>query len=115
MQAFTVHLPPPAAAQAPILVPERFAPWALLFGPLWLMRHGVWWWGLAGLALVILAPWPVVVAVHLLCGLCARDARRAALTRRGWRLETVVVAENADAAIRRLLDARPGLSGLFLA
>jgi hypothetical protein len=39
----------------------------------------------------------------------------AALARRGWRLETVVVAENADAALRRLLAARPNLAGLFQA
>lgn len=115
MQAFTVHLPPSAAAQAPILVPEGFAIWALIFGPLWLMRHGVWWWGLGALAVVALTPWPVVAAVHLLCGLCGRDARRAALGRRGWRLETVVVADNADQALRRLLTARPGLAGLFRA
>ena len=31
MQAFSVHLPPPAAAQTPILMPEGFAFWALVF------------------------------------------------------------------------------------
>ena len=115
MQAFSVHLPPPAAAQAPILMPDGFSFWALVFGPLWLMRHGVWWWGLAALVVTLNAPTPAIVAVHLLCGLCGRDARRAALARRGWRLETVVVAENADAALRRLLAARPNLAGLFQA
>jgi hypothetical protein len=115
MRAFTVHLPPAAVTSAPILMPERFSFWALVFGPLWLMRHGVWWWGLAALALSIVAPWPVEVAIHVLCGLCGRDARRAALGRRGWRLEGVVMAENADAALRRLLAARPGLAGLFRA
>jgi hypothetical protein len=78
-----------------------------------LIRHGVWWWGLAGLVVSLNASTPVVVAVHLLCGLCGRDARRAALARRGWRLEAVVVAKNADAALRRLLAARPNLAGLF--
>ncbi|NCY26165.1 MAG: DUF2628 domain-containing protein, partial [Alphaproteobacteria bacterium] len=59
MQAFSVHLPPPAAAQTPILMPEGFAFWALVFGPLWLIRHGVWWWGLAGLVVSLNAPTPV--------------------------------------------------------
>ena len=115
MRAYTLHLPPAATTQAPILMPERFSWWGLFFGPLWLMRHGVWWWGLGALAAAVLAPWPVGLAIHLLCGLCGPDARRAALGRRGWRLETVVVAENADAALHRLLSLRPALAGLFRA
>ncbi len=113
MRAYTLHLPPPATTQAPILMAERFSWWALLFGPFWLMRHGVWWWGLAALAVVILAPWPVEMAVFLLCALCGPDARRWALTRRGWKFEAVVMAPDADAALRRVLSERPLLTRLF--
>ena len=113
MRAYTLHLPPAASTQAPILMVERFSWWGLFFGPFWLMRHGVWWWGLAALAVVILAPPPAVLAVFLLCGFCGPDARRAALTRRGWQFEAVVIAPDAEAALKRVLTERPVLTHLF--
>lgn len=115
MRAYTLHLPPAATTQAPILIAERFSWWALVFGPLWLMRHGVWWWGLGGLAVLVFAPWPAELAVFPLCALCGPDARRAALRRRGWSFEAVVMASDGDAALRRVLAERPGLTRLFRA
>ena len=115
MRAFAVHVPPTGSARPALLLEERFSWWALLFGPLWLLRHRVWVWGVLGLALTVLGPWQAGLAVHALCGLCGADLRANALSRRGWRVEAVVMADDDETALRRLLAARPALAGLVRA
>ncbi len=113
MRAFAVHVPPTGTNRPALLLEERFSWWALVFGPLWLLRHRIWVWGVLGLVLIIAGPWHLGIAVHLLCGLCGTDLRAAALARRGWVVEAVVVADDDDTALRRVLAARPALAGLF--
>ena len=121
MRRYTVHvrLVPAAldAAAAPrigrvTLVPERFSWGALFLGPLWFAAVGAWL-----PALLVAALWavcgalfpPTVAAVVVLQGLLGQDLRRWSLRRRGLRMAGVVVARGRDAALARLLDARPDL------
>lgn len=115
MNAFSLHIPPAGLARPALLLDERFVWWALLFGPLWLLRHRIWVWGVLGLVVLALGPWQAGLAVHWLAALCGADLRAAALTRRGWRVEAVVMADDGETALRRLLAARPALAGLFRA
>ena len=119
MRVFTAHQPPVAAARAegPLLLRDSFAWGACLFGGFWLLLHRLWfealaWLGVALLALILLPGWalaPVALATAMLLGLHGQDLRRAALTRRGWTMTDIVAARDADAALARLLDARPDL------
>ena len=119
MRVFTAHQPPVAAARAegPLLLRDSFAWGACLFGGFWLLLHRLWfealaWLGVALLALILLPGWalaPVALATALLLGWHGQDLRRAALTRRGWTMTDIVAARDADAALARLLDARPDL------
>jgi len=119
MRVFTAHQPPVAAARAegPLLLRDSFAWGACLFGGFWLLLHRLWfealaWLGVALLALILLPGWalaPVALATALLLGWHGQDLRRAALTRRGWTMTEIVAARDADAALARLLDARPDL------
>jgi len=115
MRAFALHVPPPGSARPALLIEERFSWWALLFGPLWLLCHRAWLSGALGLGLALLGPWQAGLAVHLLCGLCGAELRATALARRGWRVEAMVMADDDETALRRLLAARPALAGLFRA
>ena len=110
---FTVHT---RAGSRPLLVAERFSWGAALFGPLWLALHRAW----VAAALAALAsfaagaapdPWRSAAwfALALLLGFCGEDIRRWSLSLRGFALEDVVVARDADLALLRLLDARPDL------
>lgn len=116
MRIWTVHLPPTDGA--PRLLPERFSLFAALFGPLWLLAHGVWWAAAAalgaGLLLGALLPMALAglggVALALLLGFHGHDLRRAALAGRGWRVAGVVAAADADQALLRLFAARPELA-----
>ena len=82
-----------------------------------MLLHRLWfealaWLGVALLALILLPGWalaPVALATAMLLGLHGQDLRRAALTRRGWTMTDIVAARDADAALARLLDARPDL------
>ena len=47
MAVYTVHEPPLRGAPAPdperfVFVRDGFSFWALLFGPLWMLRHRMW-------------------------------------------------------------------------
>ncbi|MBY0338153.1 MAG: DUF2628 domain-containing protein [Acetobacteraceae bacterium] len=121
MRAWTVHLPPgapqaagavpataaPAAGTPPLLLREGFSWAALVFGPLWLLRHRCWLAGLGTLAVILGggalmgAPW--TLGAHLLLGFHGQDLRRWTLARRGWRLAHVVVGADEDSALARLL------------
>lgn len=124
MRVWTVHVPPeaislPRAAslesrlRLPVLVPEGFAWAALLFGPLWLLRHRLWLATVIHLAMLAiiaalvpgLALLPAVLAVQVLLGAQAQDLRRHGLARRGFVEAQVVVERDADRALARALDA----------
>ncbi len=129
-RVWTVHLPPGAGpasvphtakpAAPPVLLREGWSFWALVFGPLWLLRHGCWIAGLSGIlvlmvAAVLPAPWGFALPAALHVGLClhGQDARRWTLARRGWRLAHVVAARDEEGAVFRLLGAEPRLARLF--
>lgn len=128
MHVYTIHLPPPYAAsrdRLPVAVREGFNLWAFLFTGLWAFTRRMWLEGvvllLVGMALGFLlertglpegAASVVSIAYMYLVGCHANDWRRGALARRGWREDGVVVAEDADAALRRHGDfSSRGLSG----
>ncbi|UPY37157.1 DUF2628 domain-containing protein [Sediminicoccus sp. KRV36] len=129
MRSWTVHLPPgtargsvPAAGQiqAPILIPEGFSLWAVIFGPFWLFWHRAWLAGLVvllGLVALNLLPGPygtaLALAAHLLLGFQAQDLRRWTLARGGWTLAHLVQGRDAEGALARLLQAEPRLLPLY--
>ncbi|MFC7476275.1 DUF2628 domain-containing protein [Dankookia sp. GCM10030260] len=125
MRIWTVHLPRGAAtpARPPLLVREGFAWGAFLFALPWLLLHRLWieavaYLGAALLLAVLVPPaaaFPVALALHFLLGAHAQDLRRAALARRGRPAAHVVAGPDADAALARLLDARPDLARALLA
>ena len=128
MRIWTVHLPrgsatPARATRAPVLVREGFAWGAFLFALPWLLLHRMWIEAVAYLGLVLLlaafvpeaAALPVALALQFLVGALAQDLRRAALARRGRPAAHVVAAADQDAALARLLDARPDLARAVLA
>ncbi|MCM5554561.1 DUF2628 domain-containing protein [Pleomorphomonas sp. NRK KF1] len=120
MAIFSVHLPdkvaPEAIADRAVFVRDGFAVWALLFGPLWFLRHREWL-GLVGwIALAVLITlserWlgPVTTTgfeliLAIATGVVANDVRRLSLRLRGFRESGVVEGESRDAAERRFFDA----------
>ena len=115
MRVFTVHLRPRAA---PVLVPEGFSWGAAVFGPLWLLGRGAWVPGVLALCADITA-WSLVggldrmvllVLIAWMLGVFGHDLRRWSLGRAGFGLAHVVAARNEDAALARLLHARPELA-----
>ena len=129
MQSWTVHLPPGAGrasvpvtkiGPAPVLIREGFSFWAFLFGPIWLLAHRCWLAGLAvllALGLFALLPDPYGFAcsltLELLLGFHGQDLRRWTLARRGWRLAHIVLGQDAEGALVRLLQAEPRLLPLY--
>jgi hypothetical protein len=118
MRFWTVHLPPAPqrAGTEPVLLREGFSFWALVFGPFWLAFHRAWIPAVlflcAGLAATLL-PAPLATAAPLALawatGLFGRDMVRWSLARRGWLLAHVIAADDEEAALARLLAARPEL------
>ena len=123
MKSYTVHLPveardPEAIAGALRVVPEAGSFLAFLLGPLWLMAHRAWLWGV-GIGLVELGlaflPDPFGLITNLLCagliGLEGHQLVRHSLSRGKWRMVEVVNARDSDEAasiaLSRLLAARP--------
>jgi hypothetical protein len=125
MRIWTVHLPRGAVTptRAPVLVREGFAWGACLFTLPWLLLHRLWIEAIGYLGVVLLlaafvppaAALPVALTLQFLIGAQAQDLRRAALARRGRPAAHVVAAADADAALARLLDARPELARSVLA
>jgi hypothetical protein len=120
MRIWTVHMMRAGVAgrvaDPVLLVREGFAWGACLFGPFWLLRHGLW---LAALGWVVLALGFLLLAGRLggplLLGLClvtgaqGRDLLRRRLARRYADIG-VVAAPTEDAALARLLAERPDLA-----
>ena len=115
MKTYTAHL---KQGRQPVLVREGWSWAAFLFGPLWLLAKRAWIVAAleaVGLALMVgflSAPFwrPALLGLALLNGLLGRDGVRWALDRRGFVLGHVVLAPDRDAALLRLLTARPDLA-----
>jgi alpha-beta hydrolase superfamily lysophospholipase len=116
VRIYTAHLHP---RKPPVLVREAFSWGALIFGPLWLLRHGVWVplvISVAALVLIAFGPAPIraplMLMVFVLLGLFGNDLRRWGLGRRRFHLAHVVAARNHDEAYVRLLSSRSDQLGL---
>jgi len=124
MAVYTVHEPPPKSGGKSVPEPERFvfvrdgfSFWALLLGPLWMLRHRMWLVLLGYMALA--AALSVVLHLHasgkiglmvwgliaLLIGFEAGTLRRFTLRRRGYRNIGIVVGDDLELAERRFFDA----------
>ena len=122
MSVFTVHLPkaeysetgadrPDLLARA-AFVPERFSRGAFIFGPLWLLSHGLWLaflvWLVAIIVLSVVAAdflttgvaYAILFAIEFFLGLEGNDLRRGKLARRGYRFVDVVVGASGEEAER---------------
>jgi hypothetical protein len=124
MSVYTVHAPPPQAAEAApdperfVFVRDGFHFWAFVFGPLWLIAKRLWLVLLAYIVLVIVAQaglWALrvppagqsvfSVMLHLLIALEASTLQRWTLARRRWTQIGVVSGNDQEAAERRFFDS----------
>ena len=126
MPTYTVHEPPEdsrrrnddmlAHTSRFVFVRDGFHFWALLFGPLWMLRHRLWLETIAYLVIVGLitfaltrfgassaAGW-VALLISVLIGMEASSLRRWKLSRRGYENVGVVVGDNLEDAERRFFD-----------
>jgi hypothetical protein len=125
MAVYTVHEPPSRgdAISAPeperfVFVRDGFSLAALLFGPLWMLRHRMWLvlLGYGAVVAVIAAALYGSAAVEgivwaLLAFLIAFEAgtlRRFTLARRGFRNIGIVVGDDLESAERRFFDSWVG-------
>ena len=129
MRSWTVHLPPGTARASvpvtgtravPVLIREGFSLWAFLLGPLWLFANRCWLAGfgvLLALGLFALLPGPygfaLSLTLELLIGFHGQDLRRWTLARRGWTLAHIVLGQDAEGALARLLQSEPRLLPLY--
>lgn len=120
MAIYSVHLPRDRSTEAvergAVLVRDGFAVWAVLFGPLWFLRHREWL-GLLGWLLVVTlidlcGRWldPLTVGGFelvfiLVTGVVANDVRRLTLSLRGFGEVGVVEGDGLAAAERRFFAA----------
>lgn len=119
MTIWTAHLRPQAA---PVLIREGFSLGALLLGSLWLLGRGAIIPAALALAAEVLAgvltagPSRIVLelGIALILGLSGRDLIRWHLGLRGYRTAHILAAPDRDAALARLLAARPELAGSFM-
>ncbi len=119
MTIWTAHLRPHAA---PVLIREGFSLGALVFGFLWLLGRGAFIPAALALAAQVLAgvltrgPSRVVLelGIAVILGVSGRDLVRWHLGLRGYRPAHVLAAQDYDAALARLLAARPELAGSFM-
>ena len=122
MPIYTVHEPPRrddellAHTARFRFVRDGFHFWALLFGPLWMLRHRLWLETIAYLVIVGLitfaltrfgasgaAGW-VALLISFLIGMEASSLRRWKLSRRGYENVGVVVGDDLEDAERRFFD-----------
>jgi len=124
MAVYTVHEPPwrgdnaLAHTERFVFVRDGFSWLAFLFGWLWMLVRGLWLECLGLVAITLgltfglwavgagpVGIWFALTMVALLVGFEAASLRRAALERRGWITQGVVVADDVEAAERRFFDA----------
>ena len=123
MLTFTVHESADPAtdridrAERLVFIKDGFSWMAVLFAPLWMLTHRLWW---ALLGYVLLAgglqlaqtllglqentAGIAMLALNLLVGFEADTLRRWALDRRGWRMLGTVSGRTADECERRFFD-----------
>jgi hypothetical protein len=113
VNTYTVHTAP---SRPPALLAEGFSIWALLFGPVWLLAHRAWIPAALVFAAEILCgllpgrlEWACAALLAVVCGVLGRDWVRWSLERRGFEVAHVLAARDEDAALARLLAARPDL------
>jgi len=116
-RSYTVHV---RERRSPVLVPEGFCWWALLFPLPWLLLHRLWLvtilWLAAGILAGVLAAFvpqaglAAGVALALGTGAFAYDLQRFTLGLRGYRMDGVVIAHDRDQALARALAQLPGLA-----
>ncbi len=114
MKSYTAHLKPQCP---PVLMRDGWSWGGFLFGALWLLVKRAWIPGLLEIAVLVLlfalvprSLWrPALLGLAVINGLVGRDMVRWALDRRGYVVGHVVLAPNRDAALLRLLTARPDL------
>jgi hypothetical protein len=114
LRIYTAHLHP---NRRPVLVREGFSWGALVFGPLWLARHGAWIATAIAVAALVLActvaapPLRPLLAfgVFLFLGALGNDIRRWSLGLGRFQLAHVVAARSREEALHRLLTNRADL------
>jgi hypothetical protein len=123
MPVYTVHQPPLRDADTLThldhfkFVRDGFSFSAMLFGPLWLIRHRLWLTLVAYMVVVLVLIASVgltgasggglaaiVFLFMLLFGFEANSLRRWTFSRRGWTNVGVVVGEDRESAERRFFD-----------
>jgi hypothetical protein len=123
MAVYTVHQPPlknyeAAEPERFVFVRDGFSFWALLFGPLWMLRHRMW---LVLIGYLVLAGGLQFVLnfvgasstvetvtgllIAILVGMEAGTLRRFTLWRRRWQNLGVIVGDDRDSAERRFFDS----------
>ena len=120
MRIYAIHqLPSTAAEPHLVLTRQGFCLPAALLAPLWLAWRRMWWEASAVLAVVLaLSLWQpagglvaaLLLAVSLFLGFEAASLHEAALRRRGYGLQAVIVASGAleaEARFRRLQAQAP--------
>lgn len=136
MPTFTVHVPPGVAddgtrAERTVFVRDGFDRGAFLFGPLGLLRHGLWratflWAAAAAILLAVAAAFDLgglprlglYLALAALAGLEASEERRRALGRAGFIPAGLLWGATREAAerayfggLRPLAEPAPAASG----
>jgi hypothetical protein len=119
VKVFTTHL---KEGRAPMLVREGFSVGAFLLGPLWLAAYRAFVPAVLALAAELAAGFllhgaasaAVELGIAFLLGLSGRDLVRWSLSLHGFHAAHVLAARDTDAALARLLSARPDLAPSFL-
>jgi hypothetical protein len=116
MAIYTVHLPrdrsPEAVERGVVLVRDGFAFWAMIFGPLWFLRHREWLglvgWLVIAVLIELSARWlgtttagGFELLLAIATGVVANDIRRLTLSLRGRSEAGVVEGDGVIAAERR--------------
>ena len=123
MSVYTVHEPPPQAADATpdperfVLVRDGFSFWAFLFAPLWMLWHRLWLVFVCYVAVSVAVESTMAILgasafsktvvgllISLLVGLEAGTLRRFTLRRRGWKSAGIVSGDDVEDAERRFFE-----------
>lgn len=123
MLSYTVHeKPQPRAdridrAEDLVFVRDGFSWLAMLFTPIWLLLHRLWW-GLLGYVVIVIALQVVAslaglgetwislasIAANVIFGFEASSLRRWTLARRGWAMVGAVTGKSSEECERRFFE-----------
>ena len=119
---FTIHVKPEALGDArsvtAVAIPETKAKWALLFPPIWLIWHKLYFevalYSMIGVTVLILLFTPYAMAAIAVAGLPAlslylegNQIRRNALDRTGYKMVNVIDAPDEEMALAKHFDGEP--------